>query len=119
MGLKDQILAANEGQSEKVPMPEWECTIEMRSITAADLEAWQWETYQQNKDDTRANKSNLRTRLVVRCAFDPDTGEKVFTDADVDALNLKPSKIIERLYKVAEKLNAVTEKDVNDLAKNS
>jgi hypothetical protein len=118
MSLRDQIVNASDCQREAVKVPEWNCTVYIRNMTAHDLDSWQCETYETNGTDVKVNRQNIRSRLLVRCIVDED-GKRVFKDEEAHELGAKNTKVIERLYKVAEKLNAVTAKDVEDLAKNS
>jgi hypothetical protein len=98
-------------------VPEWNCTVYIRSITAQELDSWQAETYQLNGTNVETNMTNIRARLVARCLVD-EHGERAFTNEQAHELGAKNNQVVERLYKVATKLNAVTKKDVEDLAKN-
>jgi hypothetical protein len=117
MSLRDQINAATDCHREAIEVPEWNCTVYIRSITAAEIDSWQDETYQLNGASVEINRQNIRARLVARCLVD-ETGQRAYADDQAHELGAKNNKVIERLYKVAERLNAVTTKDVEDLAKN-
>jgi hypothetical protein len=117
MSLRDQINAAVDYVRETVEVPEWNATVYIRSITAAEIDSWQDETYQLNGTDLKVNKKNIRARLLARCLVDAD-GQRVYADDEADELGAKNNKVVERLYLVAQRLNAVTNKDVEDLAKN-
>jgi hypothetical protein len=117
MSLRDKIIGAADCKREAVTVPEWDCTVYVRNLTAQELDGWQCETYAMNGSDVVVNRRNIRCRLLVRCLVD-DTGQRVFADEDADVLGAKSTKVVERLYKVAERLNAVTAQDVEALAKN-
>ncbi|HWE95756.1 MAG TPA: hypothetical protein VG269_17460 [Tepidisphaeraceae bacterium] len=117
MNLRDIINNAVDCQREAVPVPEWDCTVYIRSVTAAEIDSWQCETYAVNGSNVEVNRKNIRARLLARCLVD-EAGQRAFTDEQAEELGTKNNRVIERLYKIAEKLNAVTAKDVEDLAKN-
>lgn len=118
MSLRDQINAADDLELEAVEVPEWNCTVFVRNITGDEIDAWQAETYQVNGINVLVNKKSLRARLLVKCLVD-ETGQRIYADDQAEELGAKNNKILVRLYEVAERLNAVTKKDVEDLAKNS
>jgi hypothetical protein len=118
MNLRDQIVAAADCVREAVEVPEWNCTVYVRSIIAQDLDSWQAETYLYKDGDVATNLANIRGRLLVRCLVD-EAGQRIFADNEAALLGAKSTQVIDRLYKVAQRLNAVTSKDVEELAKNS
>jgi hypothetical protein len=118
MNLRDQIVAAADCVREAVEVPEWNCTVYVRSIIAQDLDSWQAETYVYKEGDVATNLANIRGRLLVRCLVD-EAGQRIFADNEAALLGAKSTQVIDRLYKVAQRLNAVTSKDVEELAKNS
>jgi hypothetical protein len=119
MNLRDQINGADDCAREAVTVREWGgVTVYIRSITAAEIDSWQDETYQLNGTDVKVNRANIRARLLARCLVD-ENGERAFTDDQAEELGAKNNKVVEKLYKIAERLNAVTAEDVTNLAKNS
>lgn len=114
MSLKDQILAANDMPSEPVTVPEWGVTVQMRTLSAYERDAFSQATVNGKKMDL----SNVRARFVALCMTD-DTGARVFSDTEADALGSKSTRIVERLWKVASRLNGMGEDEAEDLAKNS
>ena len=118
MSLKDTINAAQDFKREAVIVPEWGVTVYIRSITAAEIDSWQDETYKLNGKDVKLNRQNIRARLLARCLVD-EVGTRVYEDHEADELGKKNNQVVERLYKIAERLNAVTAGDVEELAKNS
>jgi hypothetical protein len=119
VGIKDQIISTADCQREEVHVPEWDCTFYIRSITAQEIDAWQCETLTYDKDrNVVINRQNVRSRLLVRCMVD-EAGQRIFADNEALLLGSKNNKVVERLYKIAERLNAVTEEDIKELSKNS
>lgn len=93
MSLRDRILAAQDLGSKLVEVPEWGVTLEMRGMDAATSEAL-------SDAATEGGQSWLRS-VIVASAHDPETGEQVFTQDDVDALGAKSSAVIARLWQEA------------------
>lgn len=123
--LRDKILAAEDRPFVDVPTPEWEkaagvAMVRIITMAAADRDTWEAAALiARSRAEGTDRLRNLRAELVARCALDPETNERIFTDADVEALGQKSAKVVERLFAVATDLNAVTEADVKALEKNS
>jgi hypothetical protein len=108
MALKDQILSFDDRTKEPVDVPEWGSPkIFLRVISAAAREAVDDALTTVDKDGTiRFNRIGADARLLVQCLVDED-GERIFTDADVDALGEKSSAVLARLAEKARELNSV------------
>ena len=118
MNLKDQIVNSTDCNRQSVEVPEWGCTVYVRNLTAQDLDSWQCETYVTKGTNVDVNRQNIRCRLLVRALVD-EAGDRIFSNEEADLLGAKNTRVIDRLYKVAEKLNAVTPGDIEELAKTS
>lgn len=124
MSLRDKILSAEDRPFEDVPTPEWESVgvKEVRIITMASNDRDEWEAaalIARAREQGTNRLRGLRAELVVRCAVDPETGERIFQSEDVESLGKKSAKVLDRLFAVATKLNAVTDADMRALEKNS
>lgn len=116
MSLRDQILAAEDLQREAVDVPEWGgLSVYVRTLTGAERDAYESDII---GTDGKVKRDNIRAKLLVRTVVD-ETGERVFTDADVDALSKKSGSALVRLFDKAQRLNALTKGDVAELEKNS
>lgn len=94
MTLRDQIFAAQDIQTSVEDVPEWGCKLELRGTTARDRMA----LIQKHVDqDGNINLSSLYPDILVVTAHDPETGAKVFSPGDEDALSEKASAVVERL----------------------
>lgn len=100
--LRDTILAAADTESEVVDVPEWGVKLEMRSPSARErtrmLKAAMIE------GETTPDLEKFGPALIVATAFDPDTGEQVFTVDDIVALGDKSAQVVERLSTVSMRL---------------
>lgn len=115
---KDDILNATDIQFQVVPVPEWGGDVRVRSMTGADRDAYEQSLMASRGPDEKANLRNVRARLVAFCAVD-DAGERLFSDADVDALGTKSARALDRVFDVASKLNGMGAGEIAELGKPS
>lgn len=123
MSLREKILAAEDRPFRDVPTPEWAGngvpTARVITMAAADRDTWEAEAMlARTQLEGTARLRNMRAALVVRCLVDPESGERIFSDQDVEPLGQKSAKVIDRLFAVATDLNAVTDEDMKALEKN-
>lgn len=112
---REAILGADDLTRERVDVPEWGGEVYVAMLTGRDRDAF--EAGCQN-DDGSKNWVNVRARLAVRCIVD-EQGQRIFSDADAEALGRKSAAALARVFDVAARLNHLTEKDLEDLEKNS
>jgi len=109
------ILSATDAVYETVSVPEWGGDVRVRAISAAardDLEQAVFSAAQ-----TKQPLRNFRARLAALCLVD-DLGAPLFTPDDVEVLGNKSAAAMERVYRVAVRLNAMSAQDVEALEKN-
>ena len=113
--LRAQILGQKTLNVVAVPCPEWGCTVHIREMTGKDRDAWE-----QSLQGTRGkvNIENIRARLVAFTAVDEE-GVKVFTPKDAEALGELSAKALSRCATAAQKLNGLTEDDLEEAKGNS
>lgn len=111
---KAEILAANDLPREVVPVPEWGGDVIVSTMTGASRDAW--EAGMAGKEGADLLK-DMRARLAVACMVD-EAGARLFTDADVPALSAKSAAALERVTKVAQRLNRLGAKELEDLTGN-
>lgn len=107
---RDAILQAQDLAYEDVEVPEWGGTVRIGSMTGAQRDAWEQSLVPQSRGDS-VDISNIRARLVAVCAVD-EKGVRLFTDADAVALGKKSAAALERCAKVAQRLNRLSNDDV-------
>jgi len=106
---RDAILAAQDLKREEVAVPEWGGSVLVRTMTGAERDAWEQSLAKGGKIDV----SNVRARLVASCVVD-EAGSLLFTAADAQALGAKSGLALERVAKVAQRLNAITEEALEE-----
>ena len=108
---KEALLSASDVETHDVDVPEWGGTIRLRLMTADDLELWQNFVMTQPKQGMMAT---LLSRSIV-----DEAGKLMFTADEVEALGNKSAAVMQRLFKKAVELNAMTKETTDALSKNS
>lgn len=118
---RDVVIAVDDLATEVVEVPEWGGKVMVAELTGTDRDLYQLGLIQFS-DDGKTTKLTLQdatARLVAMSVVDPETHERLFTDSDVEALGKKSSRALDRIYSVAQRLSALTDKDVEELVGNS
>lgn len=105
--IRDRIAAVRPYASEEVFIPAWDETIEVRSISLGlRNEMLQSVMDEETKE---ADIKKLYPELIIRTAFDPETGERVFADDDLAFINGLDAGSADLLAKPALKLSGMTD----------
>lgn len=121
MALREIILASDDIASESVHVPEWDVTIEVRSMSLAmrerigDLAV----SDKTARDEGKLVEGRFNAAVVVATCYDPETGGAIFTDADVPALNQKSGEVMGRLSEIGARLSGLTDQSQKDAGKDS
>ena len=117
---RDEILDADDLTASVVEVPEWGGRVRVRAMTAAERDAFDEEILKRN--DAReagvpdAGK-NITALLVMLTAID-DADERLFSEADVEALGAKSGAAMARVFNTARALNRLTDVDIEEAAGN-
>lgn len=111
---KDDILNADDMGLLEVKVKEWGGSVYIRVMSCGERDAYE--------NDWVANKGkgveNFRAKFLAKCLCD-EKGELLFPgDEGVQLLAKKSSKVLGRIWNKAMEHNALSEKDVEELAKN-
>ena len=115
---KTAILAAQDLQTEDVEVPDWGGAVRVRSFTGRERDAFESSMVRGDGRDRKVDLTNMRARLVGLTIID-ETGQRLFTDEEVDLLGAKSGAALDRVFAVAQKLNGLSGADVEELSKNS
>lgn len=110
---RDAILNASDLKKELVKVPEWGGEVYISVMTGASRDAWE-QSLVTNKG---ASLDNIRARLVAFTAVGED-GKRLFSNEDAELLGEKSGSALERCVKVAQKINRLTESDLDEMVKN-
>lgn len=106
---KEQILGVQDLIIERVDVPEWGGVVCVRPITGTDRDSLEIAF-----KDTRIG---FRARLAAKSICD-ESGQRIFTDADVLALGEKNATALDRVITVALRLAGMTEAAAEEAEKN-
>lgn len=113
---RDQILKAADLPTRPVAVPAWGGTVLVRSMTAAERDAFEADLLAARQAG-QVTPGNIRARFAAACIVD-DSGQPLFTPADVEALGRKSAAALDAVYQAIVAHNALSDSDIEDLAKN-
>lgn len=111
MKLRDKIFAAKDMQEEKVFISEWDTEVLVKSFNGTARNNILQACTEIKGQETKTDLGKMQLMVVIESTFDPETGEKVFEKADMDALGSKSAKALDRIFKVASRLSGLNNKD--------
>lgn len=117
---EEEVYQADDLTREFVAVPEWangdpEAGVYIRTMSGTERDQFEEDISKTKGKKTEINFKNIRARLVAMTACD-ENGKPIFTN--IDKLGEKSSKALDRCFGVAQRLNGMTDKDVEGLAKN-
>ena len=111
---REQILAANDRPSEEVDVPEWGGSVRVASMSGTTRDRFETSIVTAAGE---TDLTNMRAKLVAACVVGED-GLPLFTQADVEALGHKSAVALERVVQVAQRLNRMGNKALEELRGN-
>lgn len=111
---REQILDADDHKTEAVPVPEWGGDVMVATISGHARDRLEASVVGKNGGQ---NLTNIRAKYVAACLVDEE-GELMFSDTDIAKLGKKSAAALDRVFEVAQRINRVSEEDLEDLAKN-
>jgi len=108
------ILSAEDKELKNVAVPEWGGDIYLRTLSGSERDAFEAETFRQGNPNYR----NLRARYLSLTITD-ENGKKLFDKNQIGSLGDKSASVLDRLFNISAKMNAVSDKDVKELLGNS
>ena len=112
--LADQIRQADDRISNIINVEEWDVKIGIRSMTAkqrADM--------QQNwMEEGEQSAINLYQTVLLHCCFDPNTGEQVFSEDDMEwLLEEKAAQVVDQVAQEWLKVSGLAGNSVDEAGK--
>lgn len=118
MLTREHIFQTNDLPTETVAVPEWGgegAAVHVRTMSGTDRDAFEQEIIEARKEG--AELVNIRARLAVKTVCDA-SGNRLFIDDDAEALGKKSGMVLNRIFDVAQRLNGIGPKDVEELEGN-
>ncbi len=114
---RDQILSADDLQTKDVYVHPWGGYVRIRTMTAHERDQFEQQIFT-NRGGKKDKMDDVRAKLASLAIVD-ESGNRMFSEKDVKALSKKSAAAVDKVFSEAQKLNAVTDEDVEDMTKNS
>lgn len=92
------ILAALDLPTRDVAVPEWGGAVRIQALTGAAREAL--------GQAAQSGAGNFQARLLAASLVD-EAGQRLFTDADIEALGRKSAAALQRVFDACQQLNGL------------
>lgn len=113
---KEQILNSDDLKSEIIDVPEWATDGQVRICTMSGFARDRFEASVTGKNGG-VNTTNIRAKLAAATIVD-EKGELLFDEGDIVKLGNKSCAALDRVFAAAQRLNLISNQDVEGLAKN-
>lgn len=117
MLTKDEILKANDIVFKEIDVPEWGGKVRVKCMTGEERDKFESEIYDVKGKDVKLNRDNFRAKLLGKTLVD-ENGKRLFSDNEIKLLGQKAAKPLDAIFTVAQKLNALSQADQDELTKN-
>lgn len=116
MSLRDKILNADDITSEIIDIPAWGVQVEVRSMDGRSRTR-----LLKMASDAEGNidMEVVYPEMILLCAFDPETGERIFEETDRDAVLSKSAGPVELLALAAMRVSGMSSDAMDEAGKDS
>lgn len=114
------ILNVHDTQEKDVDMRKygWGGFVKIRSMTGEGRDAYELSLYSEKDGKFSISRENMKAKLIAACAID-DKGVRMFKNSQqIKILGDKSAAAINHLYEECRQLNAISDKDVEELTGN-
>lgn len=112
MSLRDKILKiSNDTPSEIVEIPEWDVKVLVRGMTLGAKDDFLAAIV--DSTSKSANVKNFTSGVLVACSYDPESGERLFSESDIPALKERSAVAIQRIVDVGVRLSGLGDEAVD------
>jgi len=111
----EDIFNADDRPTEVVKVPEWNGEVRIRTLSGLERDKWEESMVQTRKGNRELNLKNARAKLVQMCAVDEDGNQLFKGDIALVKLGNKSSLALTRVFEACQKLNGMTDEDVEEL----
>lgn len=115
---REQILNAKDIETEVVSVKEWGGEVLVKGLSGKERDEFERSIVETRGKKVLLKMVNVRARLASLSIVD-ESGDRVFTESDVEKLGEKSASALERVFSVAQRLSGLSNEDVEDLEKNS
>jgi CO/xanthine dehydrogenase FAD-binding subunit len=109
MLTREMILGADDLPKQEVAVPEWGGSVYVRALTGAERVQFERVVFAATDED----EATVMAQLVALCTVD-EQGNRLFTAEDVEALNRKNSRCLNKVASAAIMFNALSAEGVEE-----
>ncbi|MBN8431807.1 hypothetical protein JF535_13195 [Microbulbifer salipaludis] len=113
---KAEILGAEDLKHEDVSVPEWGGSVRVRTMTGSERDQFEAYCISAGKSGV-GGLDNVRATVLSLVLVD-EQGNRLFSKRDVDALGRKSVSALDRVFEVAQRLNRLSDRDIQELEEN-
>jgi hypothetical protein len=118
MSIRDKILAVtNDTPSEKLHIEEWGVDVLVKGFSLGAKDDFLTSVY--NPETKKSDIKAFTVGMLIGTAYDPETGEKLFTEADIPVLKQKSAAAVQRIVDVGTRLSGLTDDAIEVAGKKS
>ena len=127
LSSKEQFLGQPDKKYMEVYVSDWNANVRIQSLSGKErdeIEQFINERVQITRDAkgkvvrTHTDSRGIKAKVFVLCVVDPE-GKRIFSDADIEKLQSKSGRAIEKVYQEASKFNGIGEDIDEETVKNS
>ena len=118
MLTKEEIIKADDLNCEEIEVEEWGGSVRVRCMTGNERDAFEASIYEIKGNNAHIVRENFRAKLIARTLID-ENGKRLFTDKEINLVGEKGAKPLDKVFKVAQKLNGLSQADEDEFVKNS
>ena len=115
--IEKAVFGLNDTSMEEVQVPEWKTSIFVRSMNLDERDAWEASITETKGGEIKQNLKDFYSKLIVKTAVD-EQGNLLFSEADIPRLQKKSARAMNRIFKVAQRLNGIGQEAADGLEKN-
>ena len=118
MSIRDKILAVtNDTPSELVHIEEWGVDVLVRGFSLGAKDDFLTTVY--NAETKKSDIKAFTVGVLIGTAYDPESGDKLFSESDVPILKQKSAAAIQKIVDIGTKLSGLTEDAIEVAGKKS
>lgn len=115
---RDQILSADDTQSQIVPVPEWGGEVKILGLSGEDVDKYEASVLRMRKGKPDVALQNATARLVAWCLVDENNSRMFTNESDLKELGKKSGVALQRCFEVAAQLSGLRPGDVEAMVEN-
>ena len=114
---REQILQADDIQTEKVNAPEWGGEFWVRGLSGIEKDEFEESIIELKEGKKVVTMKLMRAKLAAKTICD-ENKKRLFSDDDIELLGKKSSAVLSLVFDIAQRLSGLVKGDVERLAKN-